>query len=677
MTVKAISVPVEWALHGKTPETGSEGYRVLACSDGDLGRRNFEDVHARFTPGTPHTLPQVSLSYLVRTDHPDGNYLTLAIHEEAAGGMVDHVGREIMFTRYFCVPYHKLRNEAITYTTMHTAFHAIELPEYGNRPLTVELPVIPAHVPSADDLVRQAASLLLSAPVCVLGAERTSVAERLGFIDAVMTLLPYGMRARTAATTWTRASQRGHRFRLFFSDAPRGGDARDHHVTWGRPELTASPADQCSRDYYAWLDDRVHQPVRKLAAATEECGFSSKQVVQLLEWIGIASGDQPLDSAEGGDNLHAKTIAAEGNMKFGEASLLQCVDHLSTGNMSGLKSSIANIANYTGRLQIDSESRNRCQSVIVRNNLLRPGLPAGRLDSRFYDALLPLAFGVPLSYPAYCHIEDCLGTGSPPAQPPNPTLLEAIEKAGLADPAISTIVRVHLGKGLDKWLRQARATVFANMLAETWERPHHWRIICDAFVRCLRLQMSERSYEPEPAWAALRYHGYLARALQSCCPEDPEYQYQTLTVFLQACFPDGLTGAAVIDVLKTAATPATPALLAAVLGLLRSPNQVAMVKELLFEGMCLFTNFSPATKQKLHRYTAGSGATPASRPAIEPGRDQDPTRALPVSTQSVGPEDTVAMPPPVGKELVPGRGAKHVGIPWRRTFGGYIDLGPQ
>jgi hypothetical protein len=47
--------------------------------------------------------------------------------------------------------------------------------------------------------------------------------------------------------------------------------------------------------------------VRKLAAVTEECGFSSKQVVQLLEWIGVASGDLPLDSAEGGDNLQPRS----------------------------------------------------------------------------------------------------------------------------------------------------------------------------------------------------------------------------------------------------------------------------------------------------------------------------------------------------------------------------------
>ena len=39
MTGRTISVRTQWALHGKVLD--DEGYRVIACSNGDLSRANF------------------------------------------------------------------------------------------------------------------------------------------------------------------------------------------------------------------------------------------------------------------------------------------------------------------------------------------------------------------------------------------------------------------------------------------------------------------------------------------------------------------------------------------------------------------------------------------------------------------------------------------------------------
>ena len=679
MNGKTISVPVEWALHGKTAETGSDGYRILSCSDGDLSSRNFEDVHARFTPGTPHTLPQVSLSYQLRAEHPDGTYLTLAIHEAAAGGRQDHVGREIMFTRYYCVPYPRLRNHAVSYTTLYAAFRAAGLPECCGSPLTVELPVTPPGVPTGDELARRTAALLLTAPVCVLGAEHTAMEERLAFIDGVMTLLPYGMRARMSATTWTRASQRAHRFRLFFSDAPRGGDAKDHQVVWGHPEKSVSPTDRNSRDYYRWLDDAVHRPVRALAGVADEWGFNPKQVVQMLERIGIESGDVPLDQADGGDNLHARTFAAEGNAKFGEASLLRCVENLKTGNLPGLKNSISDIAHYLEHQAADAESRSRCRAIIAGSHLLRPGLLPGKTDSRFYDALLPLAFGTPLTYRGYCQLEDCLGTGRPPAQLPNRTLLQSIEKCGLTDPVVTAIVRWYLsGKELDKWLRQANVTTLAGLVAKSWERPHHGQVVCDMLVRCLDLQRTHRNYDPRPAQAALRHHGYLAYALHLRHPDNPEYQYQVLTAFLRACFPGGMTRDAVSDALKHPMLPATPALLAAAVILLRDPDDVGFAERQYVDSVLEYTNFSPATRGMLRQRAVSRDTVP--RDAVQSARYAGvapPLSLPPAPVQAMGHEDTVAMPPPRYEEPPPGPDGKHVGKTWKGRLGGFSISGGE
>ena len=79
--------------------------------------------------------------------------------------------------------------------------------------------------------------LLTGNPVCIVGAEATEMAERLAFIDATMSLLPYGMRAEMAASTWTRGTYQRHKFRLFFSEAPRRPPAWAPTTTWSAGAL--------------------------------------------------------------------------------------------------------------------------------------------------------------------------------------------------------------------------------------------------------------------------------------------------------------------------------------------------------------------------------------------------------------------------------------------------------
>ena len=88
-----------------------------------------------------------------------------------------------------------------------------------------------------DELAARTAALLLTGnPVCILDADRVSLTDRLEFIDSVMSLLPYGMWSRMSASTWTSSTYQGHKFRLFFSNAPRQINEQDHVVIWGHPE---------------------------------------------------------------------------------------------------------------------------------------------------------------------------------------------------------------------------------------------------------------------------------------------------------------------------------------------------------------------------------------------------------------------------------------------------------
>jgi hypothetical protein len=264
---------VQWALHGKAG--GPAESRVLACSTGDLAMVNFADAISRFQLGAVEALPQVSVSYL-RPAGAGGNYLALAVHKAAGEGQaaLDEDGRPISYTHYFCVPYAPLAAAGITYQAMYEALGDLRLPPANGPGLQVSFAGVP-YPPTVIDPVamRVAAMLLTGRSVCVLRAQSVPLAGRLGFIDTVMALLPYGFRARMTAATWTRATYRDHHFRLFFSSAPRSGRP-DHVVSWGRPETAVlSPADGAAHEYLTWLEDTLSRPLARLTRLTDGVGF--------------------------------------------------------------------------------------------------------------------------------------------------------------------------------------------------------------------------------------------------------------------------------------------------------------------------------------------------------------------------------------------------------------------
>jgi hypothetical protein len=250
-----------------------------------LNSADFADAINRFQLGAAAKLPQVSVSYARLRKQPGAGYLALAIDEFAAGGQRvrnDHKGRPITYTSYFCLPYRLLAERAVSYQSLYRALCEVALPSAGGPPLrvTLRLPAAPALI--FDPLAMRVAPLLLTGrPVCVLGAEDTSINERLRFIDAVMNLLPYGLRAGMTAATWTRATHGAHPFRLFFSSAPRLSSQNDHLVTWGEPDQVALPSGPVG-DYHDWLVATVG-PLARLATVTTEIKFGPAAVLQVLE----------------------------------------------------------------------------------------------------------------------------------------------------------------------------------------------------------------------------------------------------------------------------------------------------------------------------------------------------------------------------------------------------------
>jgi hypothetical protein len=605
VTGRTISVRAQWALHGKVLD--DEGYRVIACSNGDLSRANFADALGRFTLGQLASLPQASVSYLQpATRSPGGGYLALAIHWFAGGGQryadgvgqVDNQGRVTTFTSYFCAPYASLAPQGTTYLDMYRAFSAVTLPVRDGPPQEVSIAQGTQQIPSIDALAMRVAPLLLTgAPVCVLGADETSLDERLRFIDTVMGLLPYGFRARMAAATWTRPTHRNHRFRLFFSSEPRASEKPDQVVYWGEPELASIPGGDAGH-YYGWLADKV-TPLASLAQMYRELGFGDSadtEALRLVDEIRLwrrpgrsraaapgrdaaAPGrDAAVPGRDALDRRDAPQPAGEGGPEADpvERLLRECDEHVRVLNLSRLRQDLDLLHKGLAAGGIDDVRRRRYRSLITRLELFRPHGPLGKYEGRLYDTLLALAFGGPVGYEAFCLVED--GLRKPPdaaLYPPSylplyPPLLEAIDRAGLADSRSKVIVYAsHDTKKLARWLGSRDVDAFgliSELARGTWRRKEHGRLFCDVTLQYL--QDKQGRYSSAEIRRVLVRNGYLARALREVGHD--QYQVYAITKLLVAAFPEdqyplGLDEKTISEILAETPDAPTPALLAAIL----------------------------------------------------------------------------------------------------------------
>lgn len=286
-----LTVRAGWALWGKEPGTRAD-YSVLACSPEPFSPGDFGTIITRFAPGTPDSraagsgeLPWVTLSW-VGVDAS----LRLGIGITDNTGQVDAVGRPITQTSYFCVPYRDLASAGVAYSALYDAVASIQLTARSGDSIPLRVPVTTTEEAAqrveafGDRMVSVTAALLLRGPVSVVEAEGTTLRQRLEFIDAVASLLPYGFRAKLAAATWSDSATR-HRLRLAFASRPRDDAAV---MVWRHPgEIPGG--DNGARAYYEQLrqlrsGSAAHgrkfdlgTVVAHLAARTEPQKFDSPQ----------------------------------------------------------------------------------------------------------------------------------------------------------------------------------------------------------------------------------------------------------------------------------------------------------------------------------------------------------------------------------------------------------------
>ena len=563
-------VTAEWAVWGK--RAADIGYRVLACSEGSLKPRDFAYIIGRYAPGRPDLLPQYTVAWV---RGPDGGteHIAVAIHDHAPGipsrlkapgqatgswrpdGRHEAFGRESIIVRLFCFRYADLAEYGMSYAEMVDAVRDQALvPGQATRaPLVVQLrgdsppPRPPAGVRELAENI--AALLLTTRPVGILGADEVPAADRLAFIDLVVSLLPFGLRANFSASTWVSSTAQVLNFRLFFASAARD-DGRSIHIRWDRPDPVHVPnaGTEPARLYLGWLRRTGQTAVYLLADQKTPLRFTDAEIGQLIGAMPLSPNvDETLEELTGG--LHADDRAA-------------------------VKETIGRLKRYLAG-QSGPADREAYRQFIIRHGLLEdhPALDPHTRAS-LYRVLLSLAFDKPLTYASYCEIEHAIGG------PPRGTLRKVMLKLRFTsfipwllllkvepdyqDEALMTALnerKIQPTTLLDEFAREADQV-----------RPAHRAPVYDFAVRYLR----ENAENPA---AELCRRGYLAHLLADVFSGDALAQRSHLEETLRLVYGAPLGRSQIRGLFSDLDAPPTAALEAAVTRLASWPRAAPYIAD--------------------------------------------------------------------------------------------------
>ncbi len=610
--VTQLNVQAEWALKGKEPTDA--GYRLLNSSRQVLSADNFEQALERYSPGTLETLPQVTVSWLEdksgHRDHPSGapvgrSYVAVAIHDQSPPGVVDAAGREFVMTSYYCVDYRSLRERNVSYMSMYEGFKDVGL--YG-RPhgyiktgLGATQPMPPEYT-----LTFQAAGLLLTdKPVCILGADDAPIEQRLTFIDEVASLLPYGMRSRLSASTWTSSTYKKHNFRLFFSSVER--DADDFHLFWGASLVSTGLA--IADTYIGWLSQNTARKVLRLAADRQEMGFGIEQVQAMLARVGVYR-DQRTVPAMPVPAVPVPAVPPRPQVATPDYATPvppESADHLLAEITNWLVSTQPDVVErFIPRLRklirddLADTDRERYQQIISQHKLLREDLKINRdIRAELYRTLLRLAYGVPINYVSYCAIERSLGNDWAVHEP----LARAIYEVGAHEVvqllALGSIGQKPLNDSLRK--RELRPKRLVDIITNPNLQEDHRQFLCDVALRYL--EERPQRFSPEEIEAAFAPAGFLADILFQVYRQDPQTEFSMLNRVLQIIYGHKLNRETVVAILGDGNFEHTSAFYAVLLEL--ADDYCA--DDIIWSGfntLLLNRGFSPDTQYQLTRKLA-------------------------------------------------------------------------
>ena len=632
----------EWALWGK--ESTDPDYRLLRCSSGTFSSTDFTFAIGRYSPGTLdiHHLPQVTVGWLKHPRTRAPSHLGFAIHETAAADdprsgqardRYDAVGRDITFIRYFCVPFDAISKSAVSYRALYEGFQRRALPAHGSEPIKAELAGYEGPAVSATErqfAVQVAAQLLTTRPVCILGAGQIELERRLGFIDLVMSSLPYGARCQLSASTWVNSNFTGHKLRLFFASTPRDepGAAREAELlglggAGGRkPDVVVD-----------W--GNVHS-----------AGATDKEAIEYLNWDGLSHSwatdvlalqVAPVDLKDKGSIRDMLQIIQLGTVD--KLTLSQTLKRLGEDLRSGVDRSVPsyidNLRNKSAG-RVTEADRAECLALIRHYDLLGDAPGLGDRQDQFYDSLLRLTLDGPFSYEQYVRLQDLTST---PLQAHIPLLTALRRRRKAKVDASWLLVRKGLGYSDDQlmaelWRQSVTPEDLAGQLVADavrimttdGSRPAggrtsatlaaHGRLVID-LARVYLLKYGNRDR------AGARRLGYLAPALAFYFPTDKPAQVQRLVSILRNIYGGALGKGEIREVLGKSDYRPTDALLAAVIELAPGHTEFAMTE---YGRACVAPLVPMSGRRRWHgvRRPARRGVS-AKEPAAQGSRSRRPT----------------------------------------------------
>ena len=571
-------IAAEWALWGK--EAYETGYHVLRCSRGALREKDFSEAVTRYSPGELDGLPHYTVSWIPGANR-EPEYIALGVHELASAdpnqadgrSRMDAVGREIVFVRLFCLRYADLAEHAVTYRDQALGYQdliqavaGIQLPAGATESARVILPTEPSPIIKQGLIRKQAeqvaALLLTGRQVCLLGADDVPVAERLRFIDTVMAMLPYGLRATMSAATWASSTSQELKLRLFFTSGrraggrlPIGGRARveDFLVEWGKLD-EIDIRDQAAQLYQLWLKDVKRQAPAMLADQVDPVRFAAPDLRHMV-------GNLPKDKSVLAtlDDLARNLSAAE----LDQSAIKEAAKRL--------RRYLAGEDKPADPAEVQREYRRRvCHYRLLADN--RRLSPHGK--GELYDQLLRVAFGPALTYPSFCEIEQSAGV------PLHTSLRSALARFGVADWLACILARppqpgfrgaevltdgtpVLAGEPLDELIGGvARRTL----------QPRHGAIVLDWALR----DLSRSSVHPGTPLAA---RGYLKSVGEYIYRDDLGAQERHLRRVLGLAFDGQLSRADIEKVFSYLDSPPTAVLERAVVSLTAKRNREYVRKQ--------------------------------------------------------------------------------------------------
>ncbi|MFI0963708.1 hypothetical protein ACH4S8_20180 [Streptomyces sp. NPDC021080] len=219
----SLTLRARWALLSK-PQADSSDYRVLVCSDGPEAVSWFERVVRDTLFGTPppwstagrpgETLPWISFGACdAGTAAGDGRWVTVSVTDwnSPAQATWDSSGRRSATTRCFLVPYAEVARHHVGLVSLWNAVRPVQLPSETRgetAPVLIEAQTdhLERTARTVDRLgfrwVAATAAAALESPLALTAPGDRFALVRIGTIDAIAALLPFGYRATLTASTW-------------------------------------------------------------------------------------------------------------------------------------------------------------------------------------------------------------------------------------------------------------------------------------------------------------------------------------------------------------------------------------------------------------------------------------------------------------------------------------------